>query len=164
MACRGVHFAISESQYQRLISAKSDEALIEIIQEDIEEKWDKEWLHETDKAWDAIHRCLTDGKLEWENGEFPLKAAIVGGELLHKGDDYIVSVVSPDKVLSVAEALQDVGEAELKNGYDKIEQSDYDGEIGKEDFEYTLDWFKGLPDLFSRAANAGRAVVFSVDQ
>ncbi len=164
MACRGVHFAIEKEQYEKLISAKSDEELIEIIQDEIEEEWEEEWLHETDKAWDAIHRCLTDGKLEWDNGEFPLKEVIIGGKKLYEGDDYIISVVSPEKVPVVARALQDINESTLKRGYEEIEQSNYDGEIGSEDFEYTWEWFKGLPPLFIKAATAGRAVVFSVDQ
>jgi len=164
MACRGVHFAINKEQYEKLLSAKSDEELIEIIQEEIEEGWDEEWLRETDKAWDAIHRCLTDGKLEWNNGEFPLNAVIIGGKQLHEGDDYIISIVSPEQVPAVAQALQNVDESTLKRGYERIEQSNYDGKIGPEDFEYTWEWFKGLPSLFSKAANAGRAVVFSVDQ
>lgn len=164
MTCRGVHFAIEKEQYEKLMSAKSDEDVIEIIQEDIEERWDKEWLNESDKAWDAIHRCLTDGKLEWDNGEFPLNAVILGGILVHKGDDYIVSVVTPDQVPEVALALKNIDEAALKSGYDRIDQSNSDGEIGKHDFEYTKDWFNGLPELFEKAANAGRGVVFSVDQ
>ena len=32
--------------------------------EEIEDRWDRDWLVETDKAWDAIHRCLTGGTLE----------------------------------------------------------------------------------------------------
>ncbi len=164
MACRGVHFAIEKEQYEKLMSAKNDDDVIEIIQEEIEEEWDQEWLHETDKAWDAIHRCLTDGRLEWDNGKLPLKAAVIGGELIHKGEDYIVSVVAPEKVPEVAKALQAIDENTLRNGYNKIKESNYGGEIGEEDFEYTKEWFKGLPELFSRAASTGRAIVFSVDQ
>ena len=37
--------------------------MLDIVQEEIEEPWDEEWLLEMDKAWDAIHRCLTDGRL-----------------------------------------------------------------------------------------------------
>lgn len=68
MACRGVHFAIDNKAYEKLLTAGSDDAVIEIVQEEIEEEWDEKWLRETDKAWDAIHRCLTDGKLEWDSG------------------------------------------------------------------------------------------------
>lgn len=138
--------------------------MIKIIQVEIEEEWDEEWLNETDKAWDAIHRCLTDGKLEWTNGDFPLNAVIAGGRQLYQGDDRIMSIIAPEQVPIVAEALQAFDMATLRNGYEKIEQSNYDGEIGAEDFEYTWEYFKELPPLFSNAATAGRAVVFSVVQ
>ncbi len=117
MACRGIHFAVSKEQYEKLLSAKSDEDLIEIVQEEIEEEWDENWLRETDKACDAIHRCLTDGRLEWDNGEFPLNAVILGGKQLHEGDDYIISVISPEKVPAVAQALNGIDEDVLRRGY-----------------------------------------------
>ena len=164
MACRGVHFALTEEQYKKVSRCGSDDELIELIQEDIEEDWDTEWLRETDKAWDAIHRSLTDGKLEWKNGSFPLNAVVVGGKQLHQGDDYIVSLVAPDQIPSVADALKHIDKAALKKGYDQIKQNDYDGEIGEDDFEYTWEWFKDLYSLYKKAAQNGRAVLFSVDQ
>jgi hypothetical protein len=36
--------------------------------EAIEEAWDLDHLAESDKAWDAIHRCLTDGQLDAGGG------------------------------------------------------------------------------------------------
>lgn len=164
MACRGVHFAIDNKTYERLLTAGSDEAVIDIVQEEIEEEWDEKWLRETDKAWVAIHRCLTDGTLESDSGSFPLNAVILGGKQLHHGDNYIIAIITPDQVSLVAEALRHVDKSTLKHGCLKIQQSNYDGEISTEDFEYTWDWFKELPALFSEAATAGRAVLFSVDQ
>tara|TARA_R100000789_G_scaffold80776_1_gene75960 strand:+ start:876 stop:1169 length:294 start_codon:yes stop_codon:yes gene_type:complete len=56
MACRGVHFALTEEQRSQLLAiVESQGDVIGFIQEDIEELWDTEWLCETDKAWDAIH-------------------------------------------------------------------------------------------------------------
>jgi hypothetical protein len=164
MACRGVHFAITNDQLQRLLAASSDDDVLEVMQEDVEEAWEEEWLRETDKAWDAIHRCLTDGKLGFGNGSFPLNAVVLGGKQLYRGEDYIISLVEPKSVLLVAEALDAVDREVLRQGYERIAQTDYDGEIGEEDFEYTWHWFKELPGLFCKAAAAKRAVVFSVDQ
>jgi hypothetical protein len=53
MAYRGVHFAIEEEVAVRLLSAEDEEAVLEIIQEKIEETWDEAWLYESDKAWGA---------------------------------------------------------------------------------------------------------------
>jgi hypothetical protein len=58
MACRGVHFSITEDVAERLLWAKDDQELVAIVEE-IEEEWDA--AHETDKAWDALHRCLSNG-------------------------------------------------------------------------------------------------------
>lgn len=164
MACRGVHFALTEKQYKKIQKCDSDDDLIEFIQEDIEEDWDEGWLIETDKAWDAIHRCLTDGKLDWNNGSFPLNAVILGGKQLHKGDDYIVSLVTPNQVSEIAKALKSIDKGTLKLGYKQIDPDDYDADIGEEDFQYTWSWFKGLIPLYEKAGSDGRAVIFTVDQ
>jgi hypothetical protein len=164
VACRGVHFALTEEHFKKILECKTDDELIELIQEEIEEEWDEEWLRETDKAWDAIHRCLTDGKLEWQNGSFPLNAVILGGQQLYKGDDYIVSLVSPEQVHSIADALGFVDKEILRRGYDQISQENYDGDISEEDFEYTWTWFEDLPSLYKKASSENRAILFSVDQ
>ncbi len=82
MSCRGVQVAITEEELGRLLATQSDEELLSVISDDIEEPWDENWLVQTDKAWDAIHRCLTDGKLEYENGDYPLRLCILGGRQL----------------------------------------------------------------------------------
>ena len=164
MVCRGVHFAITPDVMEILLKASNDQALIEIIQETIEEKWEKEWLCQTDKAWDAIHRCLTDGRLEYDNGTFPLNHCILGGENLHHGDNYIISLVRPEKVGAVAEALQSITEQDMRTRYFQLDPIDYDGEIGEDDFDYSWNWFTGLPKLFHKASQKGRAVIFTVDQ
>ena len=164
MACRGVHFAITDKQYRKLTSFTTDDELIEFLQEEIEEGWDEDWLCETDKAWDAIHRCLTDGKLEWNNGSFPLNAVVIGGKQLHRGEDYIISLITSEQVVQVAGSIKEIDEAFFRKGYQKIKQSEYDGLLGEEDFQYTWEYFKGLPALFEKAAKDRRSIIFSVDQ
>jgi Domain of unknown function (DUF1877) len=72
MAGRGVHFALTAEEEARLVDEPDgdDDHLIDVLGE-IEERWDRDWLVETDKAWDAIHRCLTDGTLNY--GHDPLE-------------------------------------------------------------------------------------------
>ena len=62
MGCLGVHFAITLEDAQRVTSQPDDDSLLEVVH-DIKERWDEAWLQDSDKAWDAIHRCLTDGTL-----------------------------------------------------------------------------------------------------
>jgi hypothetical protein len=72
MGVRGVHFALTAEESSRLMETPymDDEKIMAFVQE-IESRWDREWLQETDKAWDAIHRCLTDGKLEYGDTPIP---------------------------------------------------------------------------------------------
>ena len=93
MACRGVHFALTDEQGANLLSiVESQDDVIAFIQEDIEENWDTHWLCETDKAWDAIHRCLTDGTLS-DDDSTPFHWCVLNGSQMYVGDDYIVSFV-----------------------------------------------------------------------
>jgi hypothetical protein len=116
MSCRGVYFALTEDDVKKLIAADGDEAVVEVIQEDIEKRWDKDWLQETDKAWDAMHRCLTDGTLKCK-GKSILEKCVLGGKQLHKGCDYIVSFLTPNEVKEVSEALKPISQGWLRTKY-----------------------------------------------
>jgi uncharacterized protein DUF1877 len=164
MAARGVHFAITSDQLGSVLAASSDQDLMGVI-ERIEEAWDKEYLAESDKAWEAIHRCLTDGSLLYESGEYPLNHVICGGRQLHRGDDYTVSLVAPEQVKDVSAAIDPLTEQWMRERYFSMLKPDsYGGEIGEEDFGYTWTWFENVRDLYRKAAAGGRAVIFTVDQ
>jgi len=164
MACRGFHFATTSDQLTSVLAASNDDELMQII-ERIEEAWDKEYLAESDKAWDAIHRCLTDGTLLYDNGEYPLNHVICGGRQLHRGEDYIVSLVTREQVADVSRAIDPLTEDWMRERYFSLLKPDsYDGEIGDVDFGYTWTWFENVRDLYRTAAASGRAVIFTVDQ
>jgi len=164
MAARGVHFAITSDQLARVLAASNDDDLMEVI-EAIEEDWDKEYLAESDKAWEAIHRCLTDGSLLYESGEYPLNHVICGGRQLHQGEEYTVSLVTPEQVRDVSVAIGPLTEDWMRERYfSLLKPESYGGNIGDEDFGYTWTWFENVRDLYRRAAASGRAVIFTVDQ
>jgi len=164
MACRGVFFALTDEDAKRVLAtAGDDDALIELIQEDIEERWDTDWLAETDKAWDAMHRCLTDGRLSFKSTT-PRGMCVLGGRQLHKGSDYIVSLVTPDQVKQVAAAIADIDEAWVRERYFAIPASDYGCPLTEEDCGYTWSSFEGVRALYQKAAASGRAMLFTVDQ
>ncbi len=167
MACRAVLFALTDSDVNYLNEAQGDEALEEFVLETLEDRWDEEWLCELDKAWDGIHRTLTDGELGWDNGEYPLNHAILGGRQLHEGDDYIFTLVSPAQVADVAKALQEINEDKLRERYFKINRENYGfvpEQVSDEDYEYVAGWFEELKPFYAKAAAAGRSVLFTVDQ
>jgi Domain of unknown function (DUF1877) len=94
MSCRGVHFALTPEDVLALISLESDAERLLHVQEVIEEHYfsgDPKYLGESDKAWDAMHRALSDGMLTWDGGEYPLNHAVLAGELLYHEADYVMN-------------------------------------------------------------------------
>lgn len=134
------------------------------VVEGIEERWDRGHLAESDKAWDAIHRCLSNGTLDPAGGSPPLNRCVLGGEWLHEGDDYIVCFVSRAEVKEVSTALDPVSESWFRDRYFALDPGDYGGEVGEQDYKYTWDWFQSVRQLFKSAAIEGRSVVFTADQ
>jgi len=160
-----VLFAITSEQAHRLKTARgNDDAVLSQIQDEIEEAWDKDHLCETDKAWDAIHRCLTNGKLGFDGVEYPRNLCILGGEQMHEGDDYIVSLLTPDQVKEVSEALKPITQEWLRSRYSGIDGDDYGLNLGDEDFDYTWENFEDVREFYRKAASDGRWTIFTVDQ
>ena len=138
MSSRAVLFALTDDQAKQFLDAKNDEALEEVLEE-TEERWDQEWLCELDKAWDGIHRALTDGELDWENGEYPLNHAILGGRQLYQEEEYIITFVYPAQVADVAKALQNINKADFRERYFKINRENYGSapnQVSEEDYKY----------------------------
>jgi hypothetical protein len=109
---RGVLFAITDETVASLLAADGDDEVMQIV-EALEDAWEKPFYEETDKAWDAIHRALSDGTLDLDAGAFP---------------------------------------------------RDYAPEYGADDREYTISIFRDVVGFYARAAEAKRAVIFTVSQ
>jgi hypothetical protein len=162
MASLGVHFALTAEEASPLMDTPymTDDKIRAFVSE-IEHRWDKEWLQETDKAWDAIHRCLTDGNLEY--GDTPFHMCILPHDNICVDEGYTVCFADPDEVKQVAAALTGIDRAEMRRRYDAIDPDDYDGHKSDDDFEYTWGWFVPLREFFNKAAAHDRAVIFTVD-
>lgn len=165
MARRGVHFALSSSDVKKLLAITDPEQLVEVISEELEEKYlaDDTWSFQFDKAWDALHRSLTDGQLLYASGPFPLAYAVLGGRPLDAGEDYTACLVEPDQVNEAAVALASVTQDWLRARYFALDPELYGDPLTEEDFEYTWSNFLGLPEFFERAAKAKRSVLFTTD-
>ena len=160
MGCRAVHFAVTADEATRLLNTPGVD-LVDFVEE-IEERWDEEWLEETDKAWDAIHRCLTDGKLEFGSSVF--HKCILGDRNLNEEPDYIISFLDSADVKQVAQAIKSINKEAMKKKYDAIDTETYQGEPSDEDFEYTWESFAFLQKFFQKAAADNRAMLFAVSQ
>ena len=132
------------------------------MKEEIEEAW--ELAFETDKAWDALHRCLSNGTLHCDEGEPPLNRVFFGGRVLNTEPDYFVVLNTPSEVKEIAAALATITEQWLRDRYLTLAFEGYQGEKDDEDWAYTMGNFEGLPEFFAEAARQERYVIFTVDQ
>jgi hypothetical protein len=167
MSCLGVHFALSESEVKRLKELAGDSERRDCLQSEIEESYFADHKHlmcESDKAWDALHRCLTDGMLSYNNGDFPLNHVILGGEPLYFEDDYIMSLKTPHQVAAVASAMDGITESELRSRYFRLNPDESGCPVDEEDFSYNWHWFQTIREFYKRAAAESRHVLFTADQ
>ena len=67
---------------------------------------------------------------------------ILGGAQVYEGDDYIVSLLTPEQVREVAGAAAEVDQATLRAGYDRID-AERNAAIGLRLTELAGPWLKG---------------------
>ena len=167
MGCLGVHFALTADEAAMLKSFIADEERLEYVTDEVEEAYfadHEELMAQSDKAWDGMHRTLTDGRFAYDNGTYPLSHVIMGGEVVYGKSDYIMVLKTPSQVKDVARAVSPITEDEFKARYRKIDQRHCDWSLSEEDCDYTWDWFQGVRDLFQRAADKNRYVLFTASQ
>ncbi len=165
MSCLGVHIALDEQQANALIAGTEQERLELLAELELRLfEQQPDYVAETDKSWDALHRALSDGLLTYDGGAYPLNHVVLGGRVLYTQDDFIVSYKTPQQAKDIAAALEELTPERFKELYWRIDARDYDGEMSEEDFEYTSGWFQGVRELYRHAAEADLAVVFTADQ
>ena len=166
MGCLGIHFALTEEEVTKLKSFQDDSDRLDYLQEELEATYfsdHSDLMAESDKAWDAMHRALTDGKLTYDrNG--PLSMVVLGGKGLYYETDYIMSLKTPAEVAAVADSVDGVTKEKLRAGYDRISDDDYGFPKSDEDFGYTWDWFQSVAAFFKKAASEKRYVLFTASQ
>jgi hypothetical protein len=167
MGCLGLHLALTTAEVAELKSFKDDSDRLEYFQSELEDGYfsqHADLIAESDKAWDAMHRALSDGELSYTSGPYPLRLAVIGGEPIYAADDYIMSLKSPLEVKDIAAAIAKVTKEELRRGYECINPDKYGFPKSEEDFEYTWDWFTHVVTFFQTAAAQGRHVLFTASQ
>ena len=168
MSRRGTVYAITPDEAERLLALVGDDAAVAREALDLYsfDRAKSHFIAPLDKAWDVIHRCLTDGTLrDLGKGATPLSWCLLGGKSLHAGKEFIICYVTPDQVPLVSEALDKIEPAWLVGRYQSnLQSSGYAGPISNEDFEYTWDYFTSVRNLYTKAAAANRGIVFVTDQ
>ncbi len=167
MGCLGVHFALSHAEVEHLRSLPSERDRLDYVVEDIENTYfddHPEYVAQSDKAWDAMHRTLADGQMAWDGGEYPLNHVVLAGELLYTEPDYIMSLKLPEQVRDIPAALPGITEAEFRRRYFTIDSAGYGCPVDEDDYAYTWDWFQEVRRLYTTAAAENRYVLFTADQ
>jgi hypothetical protein len=167
MGCLGVHFALTSDEISALEGFADDADRLSYLLNQIETPYfeePKSYIAESDKSWDGMHRTLSDGRLTWTGGTYPLNHTVLGGKSLYGQNDFIMSLKTPPQVKDIAGALVLLTKIEFRRMYDLIDAKNYDGELSDEDFDYTWSWFQGVRDLYTRAAAENRYVLFTADQ
>jgi hypothetical protein len=162
MASVGKHFMLTPEQDDQLLKASDDGARMALV-DAIAKRADAENSLVTGGAWDAIHRCLTDGTLNLDGGDDPLAHAVLGGRHLCESDEEFISYLTAKQVAATAGALSGLDKDWLLSRYRKLTATDYDGPYDSDDFIATWDNLSNLLSFLQRAAAAGRPVIFTVD-
>jgi hypothetical protein len=167
MPRRGTFYAVTPAEAERLLGLVGDDQAVAREGLDLYsiERQKSHCIAAVDKAWDVIHRCLTDGTLRgMGHGTTPLAWAVLGGKSLYGGSDFIVCYVMPQQVAQVAPALDEIVGAWFAQRYWQLENNGYRGPINNEELEYAWDYFTNMRNLYTRAAANSYAVIFVTDQ
>ena len=162
----GVHFALKEPDVARLLVHRDSDELVAYITHDLTKEFavtNARCLFRCEEMWEAIHRCLTDGELDYGKGPFPFSYAVLGGQMLDAGDDYTACLVRPDQVKDTAEALHDITRPWFERRFEELEHTDYDGPLSSDALEHTWQRFLALRQWMSEIAGTGRFVLFTCD-
>ncbi|MET7550845.1 YfbM family protein [Streptomyces sp. NPDC005500] len=160
MSGLGRHFAV-EAKDAELLERADDDGVMSFV-EHLEECWEEPWTVDTDRAWEALHRCLSDGSLRFDGGQYPLSFAVLGGRQLYGGEDYIVAFLSADQVADVSAALAAIDECWLRVRFFALDLANYEGRGDEADFQHTWDNLVDMRTFFRSASEAGRAVLFTL--
>jgi hypothetical protein len=162
VAGRGYHIALGRDHAKRLFGLKEDQAILKFLEElkASPEMKKSGRLLDTGTAWDAMHRCLSEGELDPTAGDFPLNHAVLGGKHLHQGDDYAAVLVRPDMTRFIADALAEVDEDEFRKKFMALPPS-YQQPRGEKEFIEVWLALQNLKVFYEAATENLEAVVFT---
>jgi hypothetical protein len=167
MPCRGIFYAITPVEAKHLLHlVGDDDDLIEAVHGLYSEARDIAGFQcEVDKAWDAMHRCLGDGTLDFiGEGWTSESLCVLGGRNLYEGPSYIVCYVAAAKVPEVDQAIARCAKKWFRERYFEVVHQEFDAAWHEQDFEYNWSYFDETRKFYRRATEGGRGVIFMTDQ
>jgi hypothetical protein len=171
MACRGWFQALLPEEASAVRAASSVGELLQKLEEFGANADRDDRTLGVDKSWDAMHRVLCGGWLDYVHGEPVLRACVVGGVQLSRQDDWIISFAEPSLVKEVAKAIEGLDKPWFREQYFALHRNPpgsgihrYEVDLTEEDFEYTWAYFTQVRAFYRRASTRNMAVLFAVDQ
>lgn len=147
----GLFFSLSRDDAKTLFVCKNAEDVRQLIAGLKARPANEENGCDVGPAWETLHRCLSEGNTP------PLNQAVLGGRAMDKGYAGTVNLVRPDIVPHIADALAALSEAELQARFDRHSPE-------SANFAYTWSRLTALRDFYRRAATAGDAILFVVEE
>ena len=153
------HFALDREDAKQLFGCRDETALRDVVQQWAESDliWEEQRVVRCAACWPALHRCLSDGSLDLDGGEFPLNHVFLGGRSMANNELLLVALVRPDMVPMVAQAMASLSREELQQAYENLEESQRE----TADFEAIWNAFETARDFFARSAEQRHAVAFA---
>jgi hypothetical protein len=162
-------FPITQKEAERFLNAatmEGDEA-VHLLLEPLLERQGKLPLHvDMDKAWEPIHRCLTEdhtpgGGLDVDGGRYPLNLCVFGGEGLLEEGYRSAWLVRAEQVADLAEEIFKVSRFWFRARFFELPDDQFH-EIDETMFEWAWAHFRDLPPFFLRAARQKAAVICTI--
>ena len=129
----------------------------EFVQERIREG-QFQFIAETNRSIDALHRCLTNGTMTASSEYYPFNKVVAGKQLYHWG--YIVFFVTRQEVADVAKALSTIDPLELRQRYATLAETDYQNDMEEGEDEWMVEYFLRLREFYRHTAEAQRPAAF----
>ena len=171
MPCRGWYTGLLPDEENALLAASDIDDRLELLESFYLTADQDERIQSVDKSWDAMHRILSGGWLDFEHGDEVLKACVIGGRQLSERDTWIMSYVEPNVVKRGSNAITDISQDWFRTQYFALHTNPpgwfvfrYEVDLDEQDFEYTWDYFTMVRDFYRRMSERGLATVFAADQ
>jgi hypothetical protein len=163
MSGRGVLFALAAPDERHMLGLVEARARAAYVANQVEERWDEAWLYAIDQLWLPVHFCL-HGSAAYPLDGAPAEAkAVFGGVPLGVQGLYSIDYKDGELVRRIASALARMREDAVWARAGLIERKEY---AGPRTPDLQVDVVGSIHDLaafYRKAADAARAVIFTVD-
>lgn len=163
MSGRGVLFALDSADERHMLSIPEARARVAWVAGVVEERWDANWLHEVDTLWFPVHFCL-HGSSGFPQAGAPAEARVIfGGAPLGVPNLYSIDYKDADLVRRISSALSMMRDDAVWARAGLVERKGYSGPKDGDLQVSVVDEIHALAAFYARAAEATRAVIFTVD-